>query len=627
MKSSTLELRKKIFLIGTVLIIVLIIIRYMSLMLFSPAGGDDSVTHKPVVERGPILDRNGRILAIQTRLYSVTAWIPSIKDVGKTASIISEVLEIDKNQLIQDISSRSRFMYIKRKISNSDAENLRGYIDKGDLPGIGLEPEYGRSYPEKELASHLIGYTGTDNTGLEGIEYTYNSILSPPSTQSIGNSRDIYGNQVFLTIDINIQNFAHQAALEAWEKYNPDSVMMIAAEARTGDILAYVSIPEVDLNNFSASQAGDRINRPVANAYEPGSVFKIFSIASFLQLGGIDEQSEFYCNGFFEINTEGTNPVKIKCLGNHGAVTPETILKYSCNAGAAYASLTVSDESFYRMLKLFDFGERTGVLLPGETVGLLREDRLWSIRSKPTISFGQEISVSAMQIVKAASVFANEGVMLQPHIVSKVVEHDGKVVDKSVREPIRQVISPETASSVLHMMTTVADADGGTGRRAAVDGITMAVKTGTAQKLDKQTGKYSENEFISSCLAVFPAEDPQIIVYNVIENPKKVSYYGGVIAAPLVGDLSDKIVSYLGIPRTGDMVINHPGKITIKQKPPLTLEDKVPDFTGMSKRELLPLLKDNRVKVLITGDGWVRNQNPPPGTDVVDGLNIRLELE
>ena len=177
------------------------------------------------------------------------------------------------------------------------------------------------------------------------------------------------------------------------------------------------------------------------------------------------------------------------------------------------------------------------------------------------------------------------------------------------------------------MLFRSADADGGTGRRAAVDGITMAVKTGTAQKLDKQTGKYSENEFISSCLAVFPAEDPQIIVYNVIENPKKVSYYGGVIAAPLVGDLSDKIVSYLGIPRTGDMVINHPGKITIKQKPPLTLEDKVPDFTGMSKRELLPLLKDNRVKVLITGDGWVRNQNPPPGTDVVDGLNIRLELE
>ncbi|MDX9802298.1 MAG: penicillin-binding protein [Spirochaetia bacterium] len=627
MKSSTFQLRKKIFLTGTILIVLLIIIRYMSLMLFTSDEGEASALQKPVVERGPVLDRNGRILAIQTRLYSVTAWIPSIKDVDKTTSILSEVLELDKNQLIKEISSRPRFMYIKRKISNSDADKLRAYLDKGELPGIGLEPEYGRSYPEKELASHLIGYTGTDNIGLEGIEYTYNSILSPPASQSIVNNRDIYGNQVFLTIDINIQNFAHQAALEAWEKYNPDSVMLIAAEARTGDILAYVSIPEVDLNNFSASRPEERINRPVAIAFEPGSVFKIFSMASLLQLGGITDQSEFYCNGYFEINTEGTNPVKINCLGNHGTVTPESILKYSCNAGAAYASLTVSDESYYQMLKLFDFGERTGVLLPGETVGLLREDRLWSIRSKPTISFGQEISVSAMQVVKAASVFANEGVMVQPHLVSKVVGYDGKVVDKSIREPIRQVLSPETASSILKMMVKVSDADGGTGRRAAVEGITMAVKTGTAQKLDKETGKYSDKEFISSCLAVFPAENPQIIVYNVIENPKKVSYYGGVIAAPLVGDLSDKIVSYLGIPRTGDRVISHPGKITVRQKAPLTLDDKVPDFTGMSKRELLPLLKDNRVKVLITGEGWVKNQSPSPGTEVVDGLSIKLELE
>jgi cell division protein FtsI (penicillin-binding protein 3) len=373
--------------------------------------------------------------------------------------------------------------------------------------------------------------------------------------------------------------------------------------------------------------ADDRINRPVTSAYEPGSVFKIFSIASLLQIGGIDENSTFFCNGFFESNTDGINPVKIKCLGNHGYVNPEAILKYSCNAGAAYASLTVSDETFYQMLKMFDFGERTGVPLPGESRGILSEYRMWSIRSKPTISFGQEISVSAMQVVKAATVFANQGVMLQPQLVSKVIAHDGKSVDRTYREEIRRVLSPEVAESVLHMMTTVTDADGGTGRRAAVDGITMAVKTGTAQTLDKETGKYSDKAFISSCLAIFPAEDPQIIVYNVIENPKRVSYFGGVIAAPLVGDVSDKIVSYLGIPRKGDRVIEHPGKITVNTPAQVKLEERVPDFTGFSKRQLLPLLQDSRVKVLITGDGWVRRQTPPPGTDVTEGMLIKIELE
>ena len=628
MKNSTFPTRKNIFLGATILIVLFIILKYMNIMLFSPEQGDDFALIKPVMERGPILDRNGRILAIQTRLNSVTAWIPNIKDIDKTAAILSENLGMDRGQLKKDITSRSRFMYIKRKITNSDADRLKVFIEKGDLPGIGIEPEYGRNYPEKEIASHLIGYTGTDNTGLESVEYTYNSILSPPGSPDSGSRNPSgYGNQVFLTIDINIQNFAHQAAMEAYETYNPDSVILLVAEARTGDILGYVSIPEVDLNNIAFSSDNDRINRPVASAYEPGSVFKIFSIASLLQIGGIDQNSTFFCNGFFESNTDGANPVKIKCLGNHGHVNAETILKYSCNAGAAYASLTVSDETFYQMLKMFDFGERTGIPLPGESRGILSEYRMWSIRSKPTISFGQEISVSAMQVVKAATVFANKGVMLQPQIVSKVIAHDGTSVDRTYREEIRQVLSPEVADAVLRMMTTVTDPSGGTGRRAAVDGITMAVKTGTAQTLDKETGKYSEKAFISSCLAIFPAEDPQIIVYNVIENPKKVSYFGGVIAAPLVGDVSDKIVSYLGIPRKGDRVIEHPGRITVNAPLQVKLENTVPDLTGLSKRQLLPLLQDSRVKVLITGDGWVKGQSPPPGTDVTEGMLIKIELE
>ena len=625
MEKSTFSIRKKIFLIITIIIVLFVIFKYMNIMILSSENSDESVLTKPNVERGPILDRNGRILAIQTRLHSVTAWIPNIKDVDKTASILAETLNMDKKQLIKDILSRSRFMYIKRKISNTEADRLKTYISGGELPGIGLEPEYGRSYPEKDIASHLIGYTGTDNIGLDDIEYTYNNILSPPPALLSGNNKEIYGNQVYLTIDVNIQNFAHQAAFEAYEKYEPEFVILIIAEGKTGDILGYVSIPEIDLNNFSNAPAKNKINNPVVTAYEPGSVFKIFSIASLLNLEGIDERTIFHCNGYFEINSESANPIRIRCLGNHGNVNAEKILEYSCNSGAAYASLTVSDEMFYHMLKMFNFGEPTNIPLPGETRGLLREYRMWSSRSKPTIAMGQEISVSAMQIIRAATVFANGGVMLQPHIVSKVISHDGKVVDRTTKEPIRQVISSKTAASVLNMMS-IAAAEG-TGRRAAVKGITMAVKTGTSQTLDKETGKYSEKDHISSCIALFPAEDPEIIVYTAIYKPKKISYFGGVIAAPLVGDVAEKIISYLGIARKGDTVINHSGRIVVMPPEEIVLGKNIPDFRGLSKRQLLPLLKDTRVKILITGEGWVTKQSPAPGTEITDGMTIELKLE
>ncbi len=630
MKIQNKDLRKTIFTVFTALVIFIITAKYLSVMLFSFSSDDAFINEKPMVERGPILDRNGRILAIQTRLYSVTAWIPGIIDKEKTAEILSSELDIDYNQLLSDLENRNRFMYVKRKISPSESEVIQQFIDEGRLPGIGLEPEYGRNYPEKKLASHLIGYTGTDNKGLDGIEYTYDSVLSPlpQSGKKRGKIKETYGNQVFLTIDMNIQNFAYQASLEAYRKYDADSVITLAMEADTGEILAYVSVPEIDPNNFSDSTKNERINRPLNVAYEPGSVFKIFSVASALDLGGIDRNTVLHCNGYYEIKLENTDPIKIKCLGNHGDVTAETILKYSCNSGAAYAAETLSDDSFYQMLKMFDFGTRTNLPLPGESKGLLRNYTDWSLRSKPTISFGQEISVSAMQMVKAATVFANKGMMLKPHIVKKVLSHDGRIIEENRREPIRQVLLPETADQILEMMLSVSKHDGGTGWRAAVDGIDMSVKTGTAQLLDRETGKYSDKSYISSCMAIFPQEDPEIILYNVIINSKKKSIYGGVISAPLVGKVADKIVSYLGIPRKGDVVVDHSGRVVLT-KPEYVSEigDTVPDFTGLSKKQILPALKDPRLDIVINGEGWVYQQSPPPGTEIKGKTAITLDLK
>ena len=630
MKNQNKDLRKKVFVFFTALIIFIITAKYMSVMLFSFSGSEVYLNNKSIVERGPILDRTGRILAIQTRLYSVTAWIPGIINRENTAKILSSELGLDYSTLIEDLKNRSRFMYIKRKISPSESEAIQKYIDEGKLPGIGLEPEYGRNYPEKKLASHLIGYTGTDNKGLDGIEYTFDSVLSPLPENSgrRKKNRETYGNQVFLTIDMNIQNFAYQASVEAYKKYDADSVITIAMEADTGDILAYVSVPEIDPNNFAESTKNERINKPLNFAYEPGSVFKIFTVASALDLGGISRDTVFHCNGYYELELENQDPIKIKCLGTHGDVTPEKILKFSCNSGAAQAAETISDDAFYQMLKMFDFGSKTNLPLPGETTGILRDYRDWSIRSKPTISFGQEISVSAMQMVKAATVFANKGMMLQPHIVKKVLSHDGKLLDENTREPIRQVLLPETADEILDMMLSVSKHDGGTGWRAAVDGIDMSVKTGTAQLLDRETGKYSEKSFISSCMAIFPQEDPEIILYNVIVNSKKESIYGGVISAPLVGNIADRIVSYLGIPRKGDMVVDHSGRVVLTKPEYIKkIGNTVPDFTGLSKKQVLPALQDSRLDITINGEGWVYRQSPPPGTEIKGKIPIVLELK
>jgi cell division protein FtsI (penicillin-binding protein 3) len=627
------DLRNKIFAIFTILVIFIISARYFSIMLLTYSEDENYFYEKSVVERGPILDRNGRVLAIQTRLYSATAWIPSIVNIEQTAEILSEELSMNYAELLEEMKSRSRFMYIKRKISPSETDKIQVYIDDGKLPGITLEPEYGRNYPEKKLASHLIGYTGTDNKGLDGIEYTFDGVLSPvpvndKGSKSRGKSKEVYGNQVFLTLDMNIQNFAYQASLEAYKKYDADAVMTIAMEADTGEILAYVSVPEIDPNNFSDSTKNERINRPLNFAYEPGSVFKIFSVASAMDLGGIDENSVFNCNGYYELELDNMDPIRIKCLGNHGDVTPETILKYSCNSGAAYAAETISDDAFYQMLKMFDFGTKTNLPLPGESKGLLQNYRGWSVRSKPTMSFGQEISVSAIQMMKAATVFANKGVMLQPHVIKKVLSYDGRLLDEKKREPIRQVLLPETADKILKMMASVSKHDGGTGWRAAVDGINMSVKTGTAQMLDRETGKYSEESFISSCLAVFPQEDPQIILYNVIVNSKKISTYGGVISAPVVGNVADRIVSYLGIPRKGDTVVEHSGRVVLTKPEYITeIGNTIPDFTGLSKKQILPALKDSRLEITIDGEGWVYQQTPPAGTEIEGKMEVLLELK
>lgn len=614
-----LSRRYLLFTIFTALLILIILWKYLSVMVADrelPASG---LAPRVLVERGPILDRNGRILAIQNRLDSVEAWIPYVSAPEETALLLSKTLGLNYESLLSDFKNKTASLWIKRKITPKESEEVRALMGEGKLKGIYLREEFGRIYPEKSLAAQVIGYTGIDNHGLGGIEYTMNDTLSPVAGES--SRGEVYGNQLFLTLDINLQYQAEELAEEAFNIYKADSVMLLAMEAKTGEILAYASYPTFDPNRFALAKESERQSRPVSYAYEPGSVFKVFSLSAFIELGGITPYSRLYCNGKYDAVTPPIN-----CLGVHGEVTPAGIIKYSCNAGAAAASETAEAQSFYQMLRNFGFGSTSLLPLPGESSGILNSPLSWSSRSKATIAIGQEVSVSAVQMLTAATVFANNGSLLKPQLIKKIVSPEGRVLQEFSREPVRQVVSPETARAMLLMMETSTQ-PGGTATRARVDGIRVSAKTGTAEVVDKTTGRYSKTAFVASCLSLLPTEDPRIIVYAVIDNPKAGEYLGGRIAAPLAAALSEEASSYLGFPRSTDLVVEHSGVVQIEQPPLVKIGETIPDFIGFSKRQLLPLLAEQNLKIKISGEGWVFNQDPAPGTPVVKDMTIFLELK
>jgi len=609
------KIRLLVFLFFISIIIFILIFRFAFLMIIQPSKENTVAANTTQeVQRGQILDINGNTLAITTSFDSVTAWIPYLEDVSSTARLLSEALNMDEQSIMIKLASHTGFVWIKRKISTLESEQIKELQSENLLPGITLRQELGRRYPNNLIASHLIGYVGIDNTGLEGIEWSLEKELSPNTDNS---THTIFGNQVFLTIDTNIQFAMEEVAMNALEENQADSVMLLVMEAQTGNLLAYVSVPHFDPNNYSDYDRSSLLNRPIRTAYEPGSVFKIFSLASFMQSGGITRENTFLCRGYFE---DVENNIKINCLGIHGIVTVRNILEYSCNAGAAYASTTVNAESFYDMLISFGFGNPTGVLLTGETSGILRNPGNWSLRTKPTIAFGQEISVSAIQIITAATVFANNGVLIRPHLVNKIVSPEGKILRNFGREEIVQVLTPEIANEILLMMESACAS------RAKIDGIRISAKTGTAQVSDPETGTYSEDNFTASILGIFPTNNPEYIIYVVINYPKG-EYYGSKIAAPVFKESAEKLLTLLNIPTDNSNIIEHSGTVYVNIPEKIIIGDSMPELLGTPKRLLLPLFMREDLTIIMNGAGYVVNQSPAPGTIITDNTIIILEFD
>jgi cell division protein FtsI (penicillin-binding protein 3) len=599
------------------------------------------------IDRGAISDRGGRVLAMDSPLYDVAVWRPETKKESfpQEAAKLAAITGTSEAEILDRWSSGNPdFFYVTKRASPQVARAIQEAKDGGSFSGVVVEKVAGRLYPEKRLASHLVGFVGDGNMGLAGVEKRCeDELLMAPTDNAQNNgakdkkakaspdtesaSLEKVGRSVVLTIDADIQFSLEEIARKAMTTTGAESVIILAVDPRSGEVLAYVAMPDFDPNDYASSPESSWYDWPSVYHYEPGSVFKVFTMASVVDLGGATASTTFYCDGAFHKVAPSGEKITIKCLDSHGYVNIQKILEFSCNAGAAYAADSVDSVDFYAKLRAFGFGSRTGILVPSETPGLLSSPESWSLRSKPTIGMGQELSVSAIQMAQAATAIANGGVLMKSYVVKRVLEADGSVAYENEPQSVRHVVSADTAKMILSAMETVSGA-GGTGTRAKVADVRMAVKTGTAQMIDPETQRYSEKDYIASTIAIFPADDPRMIVYLAIVKPTLgPSYYGGRIAAPLVKEAAEAILNVTGMPRGANPVVVHPGEVALPAVKAVTIGDTMPDLAGVPKRLLMPLLSRKDITLSMKGEGYVVSQSPAPGSPIGPGAAISLEFK
>ena len=578
-----------------------------------------------VLSRGPIMDRNGRILAAEVRRHDISVRPPRDRN-GHVDPRGAEALAVDLAPIlgmeIGDVYGRimgaTGDFVIAKRVPVETVEAIRASQDRtnGRLPGVTPVPVPIRVYPGGDLAAQIVGFVGTEYEGLEGVEFAMNSTLSGKETGSRGGA-------VYLTIDANVQHILERISAEILEETEAEHVIFMATDPRSGDILGSAVVPGFDPNNHRAVDSSMYKNLAAMEHFEPGSVFKVFSIAALLESGAITPETEFFCNGTYERVFPGGEVVRISCAGGvaHGRVRAREIIALSCNVGAASAAERYPAALFHEALSSFGFGKRTGAWVNRETPGILANPAVWSGRSRQSIAFGQEIAVSALQIVQAASVIANGGLLVPPRIIREVVPATGRPASarSGGADGARRVISPETARTVLGYMRDTASFQG-TGWRADMRDLNLAVKTGTSQILDARGG------YLASTLAMLPAENPSLVLYVAISRPQG-EIFGARIAAPAIRRAAEEIVDYLGIPRGRNPVFHHAGDLNILPEVLPPVVSTVPNFAGLSKRTLLPLLSRDDIRVEIWGDGWVRSQFPPPGVAVTKGMVIELDLQ
>ncbi len=509
--------------------------------------------------RGQIVDCNGKVLATTGAVYKILLWPKNITSGSeeRVARELSDALDLDFDYVYKCATNKTRSEFvIKRQVDSKTVSNVRSL----KLSGVGIANDSKRYYPYGTLLSQVIGFTTRDNVGQSGLELKYDKYLTGSDgkliseTDSSGNplaygytqyEDPIDGAKIVLTVDQVFQSYLENALEEALSVNNASSAQGIILDVNTGAIKAISTKPDYDPNdpprNDLEQLAELSRNRLVTDVYEPGSTFKILTLAAAIDSGNADLNSTFFCNGGYIVNGE-----RIKCWkhAGHGSQDLTKATENSCNCCFMQLALRMGVSEFYDYLYAFGLGQKTGDIFDGESSGIVTNEKYVTENDLARIGFGQSVAVTPVQLAAAVSAAVNGGYLYSPYIVEQVVSSDGTVIEQADPSPVRQVISGETSATVRQILQSVVD--NGTGRNAKIEGYYVGGKTGTAQKYDEY-GRVSAGSYICSFIGFAPADDPQYLCLILVDEPHVGSIFGSTVAAPFVRRVLSEILPYSGI--------------------------------------------------------------------------------
>lgn len=576
--------------------------------------------------RGLILDSDNNILATNLTTSSLVVVPSQIKDVALTAEKLADILDVDVKVMQEKLSKKVSIQRIQPEGRQLDDE-VAAKIDRLKLPGVYLIKDTKRYYPKDNYLGQTLGFVGIDNQGLLGLELKYDSYLNGnngsidyfmdaksnpltlyPSVYSAPTS----GFNLQLTIDGDIQDIVERELNNAYDTYNPDGIWALAMEPSTGKVLAMACKPDFNPNDYqSADKDVYNHNIPIWKTYEPGSTFKIITFSSALNENLFDMDKDTYFDKGYEI-VSGAR-IKSWKKGGHGLQTFREVLQNSSNPGFVEIGRRLGKDKLYEYVKKFGLTEKTGIDLPGESKGIMFDYDAFNELEQATVSFGQGISVTPMQLVRAVCACVNGGTLYQPYLVDKIIDsYTNDVIYEKKPEAVRNVISEETSKKVRDALETVVT-DGG-GKNAYIDGYRIGGKTGTAQKA--VNGSYVDGGYILSFIGIAPIDNPKIVLYVAMDNPKNCVQYGGTTVAPIARKMLVDILPSMGIE-----------KVSSQRQKAYTFMDtktiKIENYIGKSKKEV----SSSELKFKFIGEGdKVIDQLPRVGEYVEVGSTVVIML-
>jgi cell division protein FtsI (penicillin-binding protein 3) len=589
-------------------------------------------------KRGTIYDREGHELAVTVEVESIYAHPRQVRNKVQAAKALAKALGTRDKTLLELLQSDKSFVWLERKAAPDKVRRVKTL----NIDGVGFTAEARRYYPGREIAGHVLGFAGEDNQGLEGLEKRYDSFLKGPE-YTLVQMRDALGRpfnvsrpdaqdqeikDLVLTIDKDIQYAAEQALKKTVEETKAKSGHCIVVDPETGEILAMAVVPLFNPNVFWEYQPSHWRNRAVTDLYEPGSTIKAYLLAAGLDSGLVSPETRFFCeNGKYEVANRTIHDHDRK---GHGFLTVSEIITYSSNIGAVKIGERIGYKRFTEYLKRFGFGEKTGIDLPGEREGFVRPVKEAKEIDKATTYFGQGMTVNSLQLVMAMAALGNGGKLMRPYVVKEVRDLRGRVLEKTSPHVVRRVLSSETARKTTEVLENVVG-EKGTGSLAAINGYRVAGKTGTSQKVDPTTRRYSNRNYVALFVGFAPVDHPRMVILVAVDEPE-TKKYGGLAAAPVFREVSAWTMNHLRVNpdmrlvrRAQESNPSKPGSVHVEvsQEGPGLL----PDFKGQPIREVLRTGRSLGLEVVPEGTGLAFSQNPEPGRPLDKVTQVRVNFK